>query len=361
MRILITNVTFAELSGTVTFARDLALELRRQGHEPAIFSKPGRGIGADLRAAGIPVSQRLASLPRPDVVHGHHRPVLLSALHRWPGVPAIWVCHDHRSVFDATPHHPSVRRYFGVSRVCVGRIVGDGVPAGEVELLPNFVDTARFVRRAPLSERPARALVFSNYASPSTHLPAVREACRRQGLELDVVGAAAGRVAERPEDLLGRYDLVFAKGRAAIEALCAGAAVLLCDAAGAGPMVSTRNVDALRSMNFGYEALTHPLSADVIADAIREYDKADASRASGMLRSMAGVEAAVRRLVDVYAGVVRTHGNLSSRSAGGQASSAWKERFQVRLLWAWWSTPLSLRQTLRPLIRPVARRTLGVP
>ncbi len=38
---------------------------------------------------------------------------------------AIHVCHDHTSPNDRTPIHPNTRRHFGVSRVCVGRLVGD--------------------------------------------------------------------------------------------------------------------------------------------------------------------------------------------------------------------------------------------
>ena len=40
-----------------------------------------------------------------------------------------------------------------------------------------------------------------------------------------------------------RYDIVFAKARAAIEAMAVGAAVIVCDFDGVGPMVSTENVD----------------------------------------------------------------------------------------------------------------------
>ena len=39
----------------------------------------------------------------------------------------------------------------------------------------------------------------------------------------------------RPEEALGSYDIVFAKARAAAEAVATGTAVVLCDVAGAGP------------------------------------------------------------------------------------------------------------------------------
>ena len=96
------------------------------------------------------------------------------------------------------------------------------MPADRVALLPNFVDTARFLPRAPLPQRPRRALLFSNYANEESHLPAVRAACVAAGLELDVAGAGVGNVIDEPERVLGSYDIVFAKAKAAIEAMAVG-------------------------------------------------------------------------------------------------------------------------------------------
>ncbi len=117
-----------------------------------------------------------------------------------------------RHRYDRTPVHPNIRRHFGVSRVCVERLVRDGVPQARAGILFNFVDTVRFAPRGPLPDRPHRALVFSNYAHEGSHLPAVVEACREAGIELDVVGAGMHRIVDKPELLLPGYDMVFAKG-----------------------------------------------------------------------------------------------------------------------------------------------------
>src|SRR5439155_22994865 len=142
--------------------------------------------------------------------------------------------------------------------------------------------------RPPLPARPARALVFSNTASDHTHVGAVREACARAGIALDVVGRDAGNPSSSPEALLGAYDLVFAKARAALEALAVGAAVVLCDAAGAGPMVTTAALDRVRALNFGVRTLREPLAPEVIAREIARYDAADAARVSRRIRAEAG-------------------------------------------------------------------------
>ena len=54
------------------------------------------------------------------------------------------------------------------------------------------------------------------------------------------------RIAESPELLLPKYEIVFAKGKAAMEAMAVGTAVILCDFSGVGPMVSSTRFDVPR-------------------------------------------------------------------------------------------------------------------
>ncbi len=374
LRVLITNIELWPPSGTVLYVRDLALELQRQGHRPAIFSAAGGGIAEELGAAGIPVTDRPDRLPwTPDIVHAHHHAPALLALRTWPATPAIFICHDHSSEDDRAPLEPQVRRYFGVSQVCVDRLLRDGAPGERTGLLLNFVDTARFRPRGPLPLRPRRALVFSNYAHVGSHLPAVTEACRQVGLELDVVGLRAGTLALRPEEVLGQYDIVFAKARAAIEAMAVGAAVVLCDFAGAGPLVTSAEFDELRPQNFGFAALRQPLQPEFLVHEIARYDPVDAERIRDRVRAEANVAAAVARLVAIYNLVVAEHRSAEHRSAerrNGTPRPRPGRRFPIReflylrLAWAWRSVPREHRNRLKRLpgaeqIRRGVRRLLG--
>ena len=204
LRVLITNIELWPPSGTVLYVRDLALELQRQGHTPW---SSARRRAAWPRSCAAPASRS----PTGWAGSGRRRTSFTaiitlppwSRIRRWPTVPAIHVCHDHTSPNDRTPIHPNIRRHFGVSRVCVQRLVGDGVPESRADLLLNFVDTARFSPRGSLPERPRRALVFSNYAHEGSHLPAVMDACRQAGLELDVVGAGVGRIVHQTRRTAG--------------------------------------------------------------------------------------------------------------------------------------------------------------
>jgi hypothetical protein len=363
LRVLITNVELWPPSGTVTYVRDVALELQRQGHRPMVFSSTAGEVAEELRAAGIPVADRLDALARPDIIHGHHGAPTLIAVRRWPDVPAIFVSHSHTGAIDRTPHAPQIKRYFGVSRVCVTRLVEEGVPRERIALLPNFVDTARFRIRPALPDRPRRALVFSNYANARTHVPAVAEACRRAKIELDVIGAGVGRTTSTPEGVLPVYDIVFAKAKAAMEAMAVGNAVVLCDFGGVGPMVSAAAFRELRPMNFGIEALREPLNADVVAREIARYDPIDAARVRDLVRSQASLTSAVEQLVWIYNDVVTEHHSTASRDIGHRDRPPIRPWIFLRLYWAWNAVPVRRRGAIReiPGIRRViaALRRLG--
>ena len=292
--------------GETLFVRDLVTELARQGHSPALCAPLSERFTGDLRAMGIPVLSRLSDVPWiPDIIHGHQKTEVLRALRRFSSTPAVFVAHSHVFWQDRLGDHPRIRRYFGVSRLCLEPLREEGVPAEKIHLLSNFVDTRRFTARGPLPPRPRRALVFSNYASEQTYLPAVQEACRRAGLELDVIGQGVRNFVAEPERLLGRYDLVFAKAKAAMEAMAVGTAVVLCDLAGVGPMVSSANFDELRPMNFGQEALRERVEPDALLHQIGKYDPQDARRVRDRLRETAALTTTVANLAGVYEQVIQ--------------------------------------------------------
>ena len=94
MRILLTNNSLAARAGSELYIRDLAVELMRRGHQPVAYSTYLGAVAGELRAATIPVIDRLESLGAPpDIIHGQHHYETLSALLRFPGIPALYYCH----------------------------------------------------------------------------------------------------------------------------------------------------------------------------------------------------------------------------------------------------------------------------
>ena len=306
LEILITNITLASRSGTETFTRDLALGLLREGHSPTVFTPEPGAIADEIRAAGVPVLANLDAVARPpDLIHAHHGLPALAAIARFPGTPAIFVVHDRRQWTDVPPLHPSIAAYVAVDENVLDRLVVErGIDQRKTRIIHNAVDLDRFRPRPPLPAQPRRALVFSNYAREDGLLPILREACRLHGIALDVAGAGAGRQCEHPEEILGNQDLVFGKGRCALEALAVGCAVVVCDSTGIAGLVGERELRAWRRLNFGARTITRPLSVRLIADEIARYDGPQAHRVARRIREEAALPRQISAFVELYREVV---------------------------------------------------------
>jgi glycosyltransferase involved in cell wall biosynthesis len=321
---LITNDTLAERSGTALYVRDLATGLLARGDTPHVYSPAPGEIAAELRQAGVEVVDDPAKLSRtPDVIHGHHEIPTMTAVLHFRGVPGIFVCHDRRHHSDTPPRFPRLRRYVAVDHYTRERLREHGIAEDRIRVVPNGVDLRRFRPRGPLPARPRRALVFSNNASERTYVPAVREACARAGLSLDVIGAASGHPCRWPEAVLGQYDIVLAKGRCALEAAAVGAAVIVCDALGAGPLATTGNLHSILRFDGGRgQFQVNAVRPDAIADQIALYDAQDAAEVSRRIREWADLDSMVQRLVAIYHEVLAEQAREGTRLEDERAAAA---------------------------------------
>ena len=158
-------------------------------------------------------------------------------------------------------------------------------------------------------------------------MKAVRAACERRGLTLDVYGAGVGHICARPEEVLRDYDVVLAKGRAALEAAAVGAAVIVYWWRRLGPMVKTGNLDQLRADGFGIRSMSAQLSPEefgcAIEQTLEEYDPADAAEVTQRVGASAGRDAAVNELLRLYEDVIAEHtANPPDRESEGRAAAA---------------------------------------
>src|SRR5262245_48140026 len=289
LRILLTNRVIAQRTGTELYIRDLATGLLRRGHFPVVYSPRLGPLASEIRRDTIPVVDDLANVAEPpDIIHGQHGLETLTALLAFPRVPAISVCHSWIGWADEPVPFPRIRRYVAVDDTCRHRLVSEhGIAPERVAVVLNAVDLRRFRPRAPLPPRPARALIFSNSSGEqAAHVKAIREACARTDIAVEIAGFKSGRTLERPQETLGSYDIVIAKAPAALEAAAVGTAVVLCDVAGAGPIVTTANFAARRRLNFGMRALRETPTVEGIVRQIVLYDAADAAAVSRQVREL---------------------------------------------------------------------------
>jgi len=307
MRILLTNNTLAWRSGSELYVRDLAIALKRRGHEPVAFSTQLGDVADDLRDAAIPVASDLRAIgERPDVIHGQHHLETMAAIARFPGVPAIYVCHGFLPWQEAPPRHPRIVRHVAVDDLVRERLVLEcGVPPEEVSVLYNFVDLSRFPPREPLPDAPRRALVFNGHATEENFGLFAREACAARGIELSINGYASGRVVSDAGGLLRGYDIVFARARSALEAMATGCAVIVADPQGMAGLVTPRNLESLRKRNFGMSTLTNPLTTESLLQEIAKYDPSEASQVRDAVRREAAIDPVVDAYEAIYAAAAR--------------------------------------------------------
>jgi len=327
LSILFTNNTLKYRAGSELWVRDVCRTLIGRGHRPVAFSLVLGEIAEELRVSTVPVVSNLDKAGfTPDVIHGHHHiETLIAALH-YPGVPIVHFCHGFLPWEERPLHHPSIARYVAVDSACFDRLtVEEGIAPERIERLPNFVDLQRFAHRGTLPPRPRRALVLSNQVEPGGYIEMIREACQLSGIELEVAGARWGRVVERPEELMAGVDLVFAKAKTALEAMAVGCAVVLADIFGAGPLVTMRDFDEMRSCNFGIRLLREPHSVDWYRFQIAAYDPAEAGDISLRVRQDAALDKAVDHLLEIYERAIADAKNWVSRQAldlGAQRAAA---------------------------------------
>ncbi len=324
MRVLLTNNTLRYRAGSELYIYDVAVELLKRGHEPIVFSTVMGEVGELLRAATVPVVDDLARVAvTPDIIHGqHHFDTLIAAL-TFPAVPALSFCHGWTPWEEEPLLFPSVVGYVAVDHVCRDRLIFEhGIPPDKIQVLLNFVDTERYRPRPDLPAEPRRALAFGHPFRHDGSLAILREACGEAGIELDAAGSETGSVLEKPENELGRYDLVFAKARSALEAMAVGCAVILCGPRGLGPMVTPEEWDRLRVLNFGVRTLALPLDVATVLSQIRRYNPACAAAVSSRVRSEATLSGAVDRLIDLYQGVLKRFSGSSFDARGSQLAAA---------------------------------------
>jgi hypothetical protein len=255
-----------------------------------------------LAGSGVAVVDDLERVAEPpEILHLQHRVESLTALARFSGVPAIQVCHGFRPWQESPIRHPRIARYVAIDEATRDRLATEAeIPSAEIATVPNAVDLERFRPRSPLPPRPRRALALHHRLHEGNGAAVLREACEREGIELEIAGAAAGRPWPRPEERMGEFDLLFGHGRVALEGLASGLAVIVFGPEGLGPCVDSAAFDRLRALNFGFRAQTGAISVPALRERIRQYDPTVSAAVSRRARGEAGLERALDAWLEVY-------------------------------------------------------------
>jgi glycosyltransferase involved in cell wall biosynthesis len=300
MHILLTNIWMTGRGGSESVTRDLARGLIALGHSPTVYTPLIGQPGLELGASGVPVIDDLRLLKEPpDVIHGHHSVPTVEAIVRFPRTPVVNVCHAWSFGVEAPVAFPQVQFHVGVDEVCMERIAhARGIDPSRIYLIPNGVDLKRIpARPRRLPSKPQKAVVFGK---ATVLLPLLLEICAELGIELEAIGPPMGRPVAGPEAVLVKADLVFASARAALEALCAGCAVVVCDERGVAGRATTQNYKELRRNNFGLRCLTRLASTANLRAEIESYDAGDAEALAAVAREDADVTKVIDQYLQLY-------------------------------------------------------------
>lgn len=240
MRVLITNHRLSERSGPELSTRDLALGLQARGIATAIFTSQAGPLADELREAGIPVVDSPESTPfEPDVIHGQHNLETLVALTCFRKCPAIYAWQGDDPQHELPPTHSRIGRYASGMDPSSDLLKAAGIDPDRYRRMPTPADLGSAVPDpyAWPRKRIRKAVLCAEIGPLREPLIA---ACADEGIELDV---------DR-QQLLGDYDLAFASGRLAIEALAAGCSVIAAGPDGIGDAVIEDTYESAISRSF---------------------------------------------------------------------------------------------------------------
>lgn len=300
-----TQRKLAEYAGTEIVTMEFALALGARGHEVAVYCpRPGKLVDV-LASNGIASVASIADVPwRPDLIHAHHRLPALAALARFADVPCVYMCHGLRPWVESPPLHPQITLYVAVSQKLATHIATRfGIAPDRVRVVNNCVDTKRFSRvRPPIDGPPTRAVLFGQSSFTRREIDALDEACGQRGIALDTIGYAYGNPRLNPELFLPDYDIAFAIGRSAIEAMACGCATIPVVPSLAGALVEPDTFDGWADVNFSPRYFT---TADQIGPAwldaqLARLDPRSVAAVTARVRSEFSIEACVDALEAIY-------------------------------------------------------------
>ncbi len=304
LRILFATNSLGVRAGSELLILDLAIEFRRRGHRPVVYSSTHGAVAEALRQACIPVLSDLDALgEKPDIIHGQHHIEAMTAMLHFPEAPAVYACLGWLPWEARPPQFLNIRKYIAVGALTRESIVTTcGIAPDEVAIVSNFVDLQKFQLKPRFSDKPKSALIFdNNVAVNSGYAETVRLACQRAGIErIGIVGAAANRQVDEPQKILAEYDIVFAVGRSALEAMSVGCSVILASPLGAYGMIAPDNVDSMFG-KFGLTSLDNArLDTNFLQAEIVKHSASNALAVAQRIREKADLRDAADRYEAIY-------------------------------------------------------------
>ena len=258
LRVCLTNHALDNYAGSELWTSDVAKFMVGQGIPVLAYSSVLGNVSDAMIAAGVRATSSIEDVIdfAPTILHVNHFRAAEELIGRLNGSAAVI------NMIHGLLPRPGMPGYAGVDCYACASIASKakthrltGVPWDAIELHPNFFDEERF-RAVRNPGHSGKALLFSS-KTPPDHRERLRRILAPLGFFLDHIGYGAQSTSE-PEKLLPRYEVVFATGRSAIEAVASGCRVILWDCGIVGPIVVSANFWACVLSNFSSPANVLP-------------------------------------------------------------------------------------------------------
>lgn len=250
-RLLMTNYSISKRTGTEIYVCDTAQWLQeRAGIEVLIYSPILGDLAGEYRRRGVrftdSISEALAFSP--ELVHmQHYFRKEIAALYRMlpPDTPVLNVLHGVAPKYEEPMLFRSNVSYVGVSDLICAKVRYITAGKSVVERVENFsIFHERFGDFLP-----KRALLLSS-RFPRDLFDALKVGFACEGVDLTWKGYDEASKFTDLKTQCQPYEIVLGTGKTALDALCLGKRVILCEDGVLGPAITTENFDFLRGMNF---------------------------------------------------------------------------------------------------------------
>ena len=276
MHILISSY-YLDLSGTPTYTLTLRDELAKRGYDVTIYSPAGGALaGTQPNNTAVRLitgaAHNLEGMEAPDIIIAQANTCAVSLRDAFPGTPLIFSAHGVTPPLEQPPPFEA-DWYTAINEDVMENLVGQGVQAGKIDIVRDFVNTERFCPVKPLHPTLERVLFISNFKKWTTYYT-IDGACRRVGAALRAVGAPYGRSYEIEKDI-NEADLVISTGRGVLEAMaCGRPTVSFNQVCGDGYLTSDVYMES-RTRNFAGDRCRHKFDVDGLAGELAKYNPVD--------------------------------------------------------------------------------------
>lgn len=270
MRFVLGNRLLDRAGGTEVHLVTIGEELQRLGHEVWLYSPELGSFSDEAQRRGLAIAGTVEALPAQcDVVLAQDTIVSYDLGERFPGALTIFrICGDVVD-FQTPPQVPDLVDLVIVLSDRYERTAIGCATRAPILRLQIPIDLHRLVPISVLPEVPRRAVLLGNYLERTD---VVEAACAARGIEVARIGGA--QQSYNVGTALDGTDIVFAKSRAALDAMACGRAVYVLDIFGGDGWVTPENYGILEADHFAGLATSRVIGPAEIEHDLTLYDAA---------------------------------------------------------------------------------------